>query len=117
MESQAIRDAQLSEELKRLRALWVLVGTNAGTFSPEEAFKSCGTVDPAFATVRVYQQVGTGNRHWDGPAEEQMPGYMRWFDRELKEAKAKLVAVEAELRQINANRRGYHKGLKERLGQ
>jgi hypothetical protein len=89
---------ELQKAAKELANSWVLVATNSGTFGAAEAHRAVGCGEPRFATVRIYEQVGTGVRRVEGPDPDMAPGYIRRFTGEIAEKQRQLAEMRRAIR-------------------
>lgn len=90
----------LEKQANELAVSWVLVGTNQGTYSAQDAMRAIRVGDPQFADCMIYEQVGTGKTRVDGCDEERCPGYIRRFGRELAEKQSELKKLREQIKSI-----------------
>jgi hypothetical protein len=98
---QRIMETRMSDPKKaadELASSWVLVATNSGTLGAAEACRTVGCGEPRFATVRIYEQVGTGSRRVEGPDPDMAPGYLQRFTGEIAEKQRQLAKMRKAIR-------------------
>lgn len=77
-------------------ALWrqeILVRTNSGTYSAQEAVRAVGSSAPEHAEYRVYERVGDGRQRTEGCNPHRAPGTTRYLNSSTLGAARKRLAA------------------------
>lgn len=94
----ASKKSELIKAAEAMARESVLIETNSGTFSSVEACAKVGSGDPAFAEYRIYETVGSGERHTTGCNLDRAPGLGRRINAETLTAKrAALAAIKKQI--------------------